>query len=194
MTAEEINKYWKQQYPECPPIPHYLKLIYKDRWLRIHTLPESKRYAETEQEYDEILRRHNTLLNDLLGERTPYVLITVGYSDTPEPTPPNGELDHLISGNKELVTIGIHQLERRAEPNYWHLYFNERRWVEHSMDDLLKKVADDEIGNVLFISIEKRVLYHPYDGGADIVVESEQMRDLMRAKYQAWLSKHPDLF
>jgi hypothetical protein len=120
------------------------------------------------------------------------VLITVGYSDTPEPAPPEGELDHLISGNKELVTIGIHELEREAEPNYWHLYFNERVWVEHSMDDLLKKVADDEIENVLFISIEKRVLYHPYDGGGDIVVESEQKRDLMRAKYQAWLSKHPE--
>ncbi len=192
MTAAEFNKYWKQQYPECPPIAHHLKSVYKNRWFRIHTLPESKRYAEAEQEYDEILHRHNTLLNDLLGDSGSLVLITVGYSGTPEPVRPEKELDNFTSGNNELITIGIHELEGEGEPNYWHLYFNEKKWKEHSMDDLLRMVADDEIGNVLLVGIGNRCLYHPYDGGADIVLKSGEMRDLMRENYSAWLSKHPE--
>ncbi len=193
MTAEEFfNEYWKQHYPECPPIAHYLKFAYKDRWFRIHTLPESKRYAKTEQEYEEILHRHNTLLNDLVGDNGHFVLIMVGYSDTPEPVRPEKELDHLMSSNKELITIGIHEMEGEDEPNYWHLYFNERKWTEHSVDDVLKMVADDEIANVLFVGTKNRCLYHPYDGGADIILESGKLRDMMKEKYSAWLSKHPE--
>ena len=192
MTAEEFNKYWNQHYPECPPIAHYLKLLYKDRWFRIRTLPESKRYADTEQEYNEILHRHNTLLNDFIGDNGLFVLITAGYSDTAEPVRPEKELLYLISSDKELITIGIHELEGEGEPNYWHLYFNEKHWTEHSLDDLLKMVADDGIENVLLVGIEKKCLYHPYDGGADIVLESGQLRDLMREKYSSWLSIHPE--
>jgi hypothetical protein len=50
MTEIEFIDYWNKEYPKTIPINHQLKLIYQDRWFRIHSLPESKRYAETKSE------------------------------------------------------------------------------------------------------------------------------------------------
>ncbi|HEY9882153.1 MAG TPA: hypothetical protein V6C98_00955 [Thermosynechococcaceae cyanobacterium] len=192
MTTEEFKQYWQKHYPECPPIAHYLKFDCNHRWLRIHTLPQSKRYAETQEEYQEILKRHNALLTELLGKNDRYLLITVGYSKTVIPVRPEKELGRLVATNRHLLSLAIHKLEGEGDPNYRHLYINERVWIEHSMDDLLKMVADDEIANVMFIGVEQKCLYHPYDGGADIVLESEAARDILKKRYSAWLSNHPE--
>jgi hypothetical protein len=34
-------------------------------------------------------------------------------------------------------------------------------------------------------------LYHPYDGGADVIAASSDARDVLRTRFAAWLSSHP---
>ncbi len=34
-------------------------------------------------------------------------------------------------------------------------------------------------------------LYHPYDGGADVIARSSLERDGLAARYGSWLSDHP---
>jgi hypothetical protein len=36
-----------------------------------------------------------------------------------------------------------------------------------------------------------RWLYHPYDGGADIIAASTDRRDQLRQAHEDWLSAHP---
>ncbi|MEU8403165.1 hypothetical protein AB0C28_49000 [Nonomuraea sp. NPDC048892] len=36
-----------------------------------------------------------------------------------------------------------------------------------------------------------RRLYHPYDGGADVILTNTQERDTLKAAHTDWLSKHP---
>ena len=67
MTEIEFIDYWNKEYPGSYPINHELKWIYPDRWFRIHSLPDSKRYAESADEYKIILERQNQLINDLIG-------------------------------------------------------------------------------------------------------------------------------
>ena len=38
------------------------------RWVRFHSLPGSKRYAENEAEYACVLSRHNVVIGELLEE------------------------------------------------------------------------------------------------------------------------------
>jgi len=57
MHTEEIEKLWNKNFSNFPPVPSELKNYFKDRWLRIHTLPESKRYPENENEYAVIIKR-----------------------------------------------------------------------------------------------------------------------------------------
>lgn len=190
MTSEEFKQYWQQQYSKSPPIGYLLRQAYEARWFRIHCLPESKRYPENQHEYQEILRRHNVVLTDILGANGEFVFITTSYSDTPKPKPPYSKYRSIIGHHEELMTIPMHEDDDEFL-RYWHFYMSPRIWKSHSLDDLLKLVADDLIGNVLLVGIRQNCLYHPYDGGADIILESEFVRDLKKKKYSAWLPKNP---
>ena len=46
----EFLAHWKAWYPDSPPLAFALREIYPDLWLRIHSLPQGKRYAETDSE------------------------------------------------------------------------------------------------------------------------------------------------
>lgn len=187
MTPREFQRYWQGRYPGSLPVGHQLRDVYKDRWLRIHSLPQSKRYAETEAEYEEALRRHNTLLSDLLGEGGEYVLVTTGYSETPEPAQSYPELTTLAGDGRHFLTIPTHEPGEEEMPYYWHFFMSDRTWKEHSADKLLVLVADNTVANILFVSTRKGSVYHPYDGGADIIAKSASLKEEMRIKYSTWL-------
>jgi hypothetical protein len=191
MTPKEFEQYWKLNYPKSLPIGHHLREAYKDRWFRIHGLPESKRYAETEAEYEEILKRHNAVLSDLLGDNGEYVLLTTGYSTTPTPARSYSQLGTLDGDSKALFSIPKHKLDGETDPYYWHFFMSERTWQPKSADELLKLVADNEISNILFVGVNPGRIYHPYDGGADVILESQSVRNQKRDKYSAWLPRNP---
>ncbi|MDJ1503014.1 DUF3885 domain-containing protein [Xanthocytophaga agilis] len=69
MTKEQFTIFWSSTFPDTLPISHYFKYDYSDRWFRIHSLPESKRYADNEEEWNILLHRQNTIISDLLGGR-----------------------------------------------------------------------------------------------------------------------------
>lgn len=54
----EPLSWWVSEFKEIVPVGHVLHPCLFDNWTRFHSLPESKRYAEDEVEYAEILRRH----------------------------------------------------------------------------------------------------------------------------------------
>jgi len=74
MKPAVFKSFWRAKYPEAYPIGYELKWLYSDRWFRIHSLPESKRYAETEEEYQIIFNRQNELITDLIGEGTEVIV------------------------------------------------------------------------------------------------------------------------
>ena len=51
MTTENFKTYWYKTYPDSYPINYQLKTIFSNRWFRIHSLLDSKRYAENDDEY-----------------------------------------------------------------------------------------------------------------------------------------------
>lgn len=76
MTAEEFDTFWTSTYPNTVLISYYFKHDYADRWFRIHSLPELKRYAEDEKEWQLLLDRQNTIITDLLGSGEEFLLVT----------------------------------------------------------------------------------------------------------------------
>ncbi|MFC7384137.1 DUF3885 domain-containing protein [Sphaerisporangium rhizosphaerae] len=61
----ELSERWQANWLDCPPVGHELKRFHGSRWVRFHSLPESKRYADTPAEYEILPRRHNTVLSEL---------------------------------------------------------------------------------------------------------------------------------
>jgi hypothetical protein len=140
-------------------------------------LPGSKRYPDNVDEYQEILRRHNTLCSDLFSKSEAiYLLLTQG-SDTKKVISPK-YIEHKISSISYLTSVIIKDKEADDNTQYfYHIWSCKLHWEFGILDELLKKVADWEIVNLILVDSHSNYLYYPYDGGADIIVTSSAERD-----------------
>ncbi|MDR7128045.1 hypothetical protein J2X69_000373 [Algoriphagus sp. 4150] len=192
MTESEFIDYWKRVYPEAYLIGHELKWVYPDRWFRIHSLPESKRYAEDEIEYQIIFERQNQLITDLIGEGTEIMLAFGLYVDDDLINLNYREMSDFVEFQK-IMTIDL-QKERPEEQQdelYLDIFLKADTWRRNKRNELLKKIADDEI-RAMFICPSRNCVIAPYDGGVDIIVQSTKIRDQLRNKYGDWLSNRED--
>lgn len=83
VDAEYLSALWQRQWPQGPPVAHELRSHYPDRWVRFHSLPGSKRYPATEEEYGVVLHRYHAVLEELFAGGEVYV-VTVGWSWEPD--------------------------------------------------------------------------------------------------------------
>jgi len=191
MNAIEFNKYWDLNYPESNLIGHELRSIYPNRWLRIHSLPESKRYAESKDEYQIILNRQNELISELIGENTE-IIITSGQYDIELTDEIATELSNYGKFQK-CRTIELHKInpEEYKDDFFYSVYFRTDIWTQNSQNRLLKNIANDEF-RAMFVCPKTNCIVAPYDGGMDIIVNSQEKRDKLKIKYKDWLSKRED--
>jgi len=191
MTESEFINYWNTEYPGTFPINHELKWIYQDRWFRIHSLPESKRYADSENELKIILDRQNQVIDDLIGEETE-VAISFGLY-TNDITNENYRELNDFGEFRKVLTIDLHkeQPEEYEDEMYFDIFVKTEKWKKESRNDILKAIADDEI-RAMFISPSSKCIIAPYDGGVDVIVDSTEKRDRLKVKYKNWLSDRED--
>jgi hypothetical protein len=191
MNADDFNAYWDATFPLCPPIGYFLRDAYPERWFRIHTLPDSQRYPETPAESAEILRRHTTILAQVFSPGHLVCMLALGYSSTPHPVPPE-DLDPRDHAFVFLRTIPMHAADEDERfHRYWHIWLHAYPWHPDSLDHVLSQVADGSIANLVLVAPHQDIIYHPYDGGADVIVPTQAERDRWRTTYRTWLSRHP---
>jgi len=184
---------WERYYPNCDPVGHFLRAAFPDRWVRFHSLPESKRYPEDEREYAEVLTRHNRVLGALARSGEAVILLTTGYSGSPEPIRSYPELEDLDSDATLWRSILMYTADENfGEPSYWHVFASGRMWQPGEFDSLVRLISHDSVANVCIVAEDCRWLLHPYDGGMDVIVESTTARDHLRAEFSSWLSAHPE--
>lgn len=180
---------WHERFPNCEPVSHWMRTAFRDRWVRFHSLPESKRYPEDESEYQIALQRHNCILWELLEGERDVVLLTTGYSETPEPVRSYDELSTLDPNAKPWQTIAKHNVSSDfADPTYWHVFASALEWESSLFNPLIRLVADDVVANVMVVHPECRWLLHPYDGGMDVIAETPAAKGRLRAAHKDWLS------
>lgn len=173
MCEAECKVWWNTRFADSPPVGFMLRQTYPERWLRIHSLPGSKRYAETEAEYAEMSRRHNTVAGDVLSEGASCYLI---HSSWVEPGDSLTGWAFNLEGEEQALRCDV----------------RETTWRRNYHDKLLREVADFRNANVIFASRDTERVYAPYDGGADLIFRNDQERNERKQVYEAWLSAHPD--
>jgi hypothetical protein len=99
MKYNDFIKFWNLEYPKILPISHELKWAYPERWFRIHGLPHSKRYAESNEEYITLLDRQNKLIDDLFGQQTQFFIYIKLYN-----------IDNAEVQKKDLKAYGAFEL------------------------------------------------------------------------------------
>ncbi len=184
---------WDHYFPACEPIGFRLREAYPLRWARLHSLPESKRYPEGDDDYGEVLARHNAILGELTHPGEQFVLVTTGYSATPIPTRSYLEVLAFDPGATPWRTVAKHSVtEEFIDPSYWHMFASVQKWRPGTFDSLVRLIANGEVANVLVVAPDCRWILHPYDGGMDVIVESPETSQRLRNRYSDWLSARPD--
>lgn len=191
MTETEFIEYWYKQYPESFPIGHELKWAYHDRWFRIHSLPESKRYADTEEEYEIIIDRQNRLMDDLIGTDTEVVLLFGIYRDDHTTDFYKEFLDVETFYNAQTIDLQKERPEQYEDEVLLDIFIKIENWENNKRNAVLRSIADDRIRG-MFICPLKKCIVSPYDGGVDIIVDSTEKRDELKLKYREWLSDRAD--
>lgn len=185
-----LSQTWRERMGDRPPLTYEYMLEHRDRWVRFHTLPESQRYAANEAERLIIQRRHNTVLEGLFAGEDIYVMTTT-WSDGPEPEP-RKRLDRRVNPGSVLWWSFLDNDDPDpAYVTYAHVYVSWTSWSAGSLNRLLSAVADFRTANAAITDRHLRRMYHPYDGGADILALDGAERDMLRERHADWLSSHP---
>ena len=195
MTKQEFQILWTINYPETVPISHLFKSTYSDRWFRIHSLPESKRYAENETEWNLLLLRQNEIITDLFGLDTPILLLTGEYNwgDTRAKYLTDEEEIYKSFKFTRLDNIELFKIDsdQYDEVDIYRPAFAETVWRTNYHDNILREIATDNI-QAFFISFDKNVIIAPYDGGIDFVLKDSLTKEHYKNKYKQWLSERED--
>lgn len=189
MTIEELQLYWKSNYGNCPMIGYLLRNAFPDRWFRIHSLPESRRYPRNKKDWKILLERHNQIITDILGKGANVLLITGSYYFNDNHDFINEEHVALKKyAFTEITDVDLYKLNQQNydEGQIFRPLFTKVFWNANQYDAILKAVADDQI-RLFFLSIEKNVIIAPYDGGIDFIMKDTETRDFYKSKYKEWL-------
>jgi len=162
----------------------------QSRWLRIHSLPDSKRYAEDESEFSELVRRHSLVATEILGSNE-VLLVAHAWGDTDDFRSVFDTLDwarrsHLVNAEPTVVQ-NVDDPDERLVVACGRLY-----WSPGSWDDLLRDVADDVVPSLLIYNSSSGEAYAPYDGGADVFVGTPARVAELKTRWRDWMSTRPD--
>jgi hypothetical protein len=192
MNKSQFKHFWAKNFPETPPINHLFKHNLTERWLRIHSLPEDKRYATTAEEWVILKVRQNTVFEDLIPRKSKIYLVLQLFSDKLAKLKPNiGQNEYF----KKLKFVDFEDLDYFDITQLWvdenlilHTFFAEINLEEPYFDDILTAIANDEI-RAFFVPENGECLVAPYDGGVDLVFKDIEIRGFYQKKYENWLPK-----
>lgn len=193
--SDDLTALWERHWEHCLPVADWLKHIYRDRWVRFHSLPGSKRYPGNEAEYDIVLGRYNTVLDELFhGEEVR--VVTVTWSAEPHPEPLTAQHAGWHPDARYWRSVFTNEGEE-TDPeffSYAHLHVSTVVWRPGRQDALLRAVADDLTGGVMITSLSFDRIHHPYDGGAAVLLPTGAARDELKQRHADWLSADPNGF
>jgi len=174
-----------------PAVGHILRSATSDRWLRLHSLPNSKRYAETDAEYDELLRRHNELALELLGSDTRAVLFLHAWGTAADFPGTFSDFGWATQLDLDGSSPTVYPSPDADDPDLVVAGFS-ILWSPHSWDSLLRDIADDHLPSVVVLNPATGEAYAPYDGGADLFLANSERVAALSNRWGSWLSERSD--
>jgi hypothetical protein len=72
--ANNFDYKWNMLFPNKLPIPYLFLTLFFKNWIRLHSLPNSKRYADCAFEIDLLINRQNQIISDCFPQLQPFSL------------------------------------------------------------------------------------------------------------------------
>lgn len=167
-------------------------------WIRFHSLPQSKRYADTDEERAILLARQNALATEVLNVGPCWLVQThwttlpgeVDWADQHDPFWATREYG-LEYAFEFLEEDGADEDDPGGEPDRpWRVHAAPTDWSPGQFDHLLISIADEKAGSTLWMGTDGAI-FAPYDGGIDLFLSGPEAVELLRSRHPGWLSDHP---
>jgi hypothetical protein len=183
--AQLMTELWHSRWPGFPPTADGVEqdsVDIGDRHLRLHSLPGSKRYAESVFETAEIVHRHEVVLAELLGESSSGEIVVFGL-DWGSNDWAGGWTRKRLPGRWPWMIWYDTRDEEDAQPQY---FWGSSITRIDQLRQLLSAAAVD-VARIRITNPDMTWLYWPYPGGADIYARSTAERDALRDAHSDWL-------
>ncbi len=174
MKKRAFEQFWAESYPKTPPIGYLFKHNLPERWVRFHSLPESKRYAETKAEWDILLQRQNDILDYLIPQNTEIKVVINSINS-----------GHFLFQMFDFENIGVLIHDEMT----FQSFVAETIWQSGGLNPLLIEIADD---NIRAFIIAPDCIIAPYDGGVDVILKDNSTKNALKIKFSDWLSQRED--
>lgn len=173
------------------PIGYRLRESGAANWVRFHSLPNSKRYADSDDERRTLLQRQNLLAAEVLKSDPCWLVQThwitpAGVIDVADPNDPfaatrqfglEPAFEFVDGDGEDLVGWRVH-----AAPT---------QWADGAFNELLMSIAEEQAGPTLWMSETTGSVFAPYDGGIDLFLAKPEEVVSLKARHRDWLSSHP---
>lgn len=177
----EFDRRWSERWAGLRPVGRELKSARPELRTPLHTLPGGRRYPADDRELAEILQRHHAILQ-MLAEGT-LIAVTCSWSESSAPVPRHWALEQAAPR-----AIYWRSDDLATEPGFhsWqHTFISSA--AGQDLDALLTLVALDQTDDVILTDRTLTWLYHPYDGGADLIAP-DNLRTTIARTYPDWLA------
>lgn len=181
--SEDFRAAWRNFYPKTEPLGYLMRESGTGHWVRFHSLPQSKRYAENDVERKTIVDRANAPATEILGHGSPCWLIQVGVLD------PRWDATAFRARDDYNLVFAYAFHDDGIDRN---VYARLRTWTSGKFDRLITSLADDEAASALWMSASDGAVFAPYGGGADVFIPSEAEATRLKAMFPDWLSPRSD--
>lgn len=187
MNEKEFSEKFEKNFWKITPVSWQLKDIFHDNWLRIHSLPNAKRYAQNTSDWEILLKRQNTIFEELLGEDSCIFAIIQ------EEKKKSQNWKNFFPDSEIIYWKNYMFKDEETGENMWELHFSFAKifWKNGRFDDIFKEIADDN-ARVIFVDFSKKILVAPYDWGIDIIFPDTNSRKIFHEKYKEWTSERTD--
>jgi hypothetical protein len=187
MKPHQIASAWISAFGSSGPAGFLCRTSIPAQWVRIHSLPDSKRYPDDESERMEIVRRHLIVADCVIGNAD-CILFVTRFGSSVDPAHAS------LSGWDDLTFSHVEALDIEEED--WsdsiRFFAAPFRSSPENLRPLILASAEDSLGSILFANFERGTAYAPYDGGADLFFPSHSQAADARSNWKPWLSFRED--
>ena len=177
---------FSREFPGVAPVTQLLHEHFPERWLRIHSLPGSRRYPKSVADQTRILNRQGAILDVTIGLADQCVVLVYDWTGA-HSFPADHPLNQLVpAGGKPTWELSAADTELPPTAIYAVSTILDLTRLQNP----LLAVADDQARLAIF-SPRTGAFFAPYDGGADIFLRTTFERDALREAFVEWLSPDP---
>ncbi len=188
MDQQGFVQDWRAVFGQTPPLGYELRVDFSEMWTRFHSLPASKRYAETPDEHQIIQNRAAALISECF-KKSQNLWLVVALSED------------LLTSSTGAAAISRHSL---AKALTWEdprcdvqdripvtFFAGKSTGKTHEFDWVIDHIADEALRALIFGPHSGNVLA-PYDGGFDIFIANPKELSRLDKAHPSWMSGRPD--